>query len=134
MISSILFDNEDELNRWLEPRTYKVISIETIKIEKECDDWSPYTQRHTYMANIIRFGMKNKVKKYRFFYHYYKQKKKMSVHFRGKCYVVDDVWCDVPCQTKWNKTQPNLVMQGWAAEVYVDTNNQAVIRDYISRY
>ena len=36
-------------------------------------------------------------KQYRFFYHYYKQKKKMSVHYKGVCYVVDNVQCDVPC-------------------------------------
>lgn len=56
-------------------------------------------------------------KKYRFFYHYYKQKGKMSVHYRGTCTTVDDVICRVSCQTKWNKTQPNLVMQGYANSV-----------------
>lgn len=58
-------------------------------------------------------------KKYRFFYHYYKQKKKMSVHFRGVCTAVDDVVCVVPCGTKWNKIQPFLVMQGFAKSVVV---------------
>jgi hypothetical protein len=38
----------------------------------------------------------------------------MSVHFRGKCFVVDDVACDVACETKWRARQPYLVMQGWA--------------------
>lgn len=66
------------------------------------------------------------MKKYRFFYHYYKQKKKMSVHFRGMCMVVDDVICLASCETKWKKTQPNLVMQGFATDVKI-INNQAII-------
>lgn len=67
-----------------------------------------------------------KAKKYRFFYHYYKQKKKMSVHFKKVCYVVDDIYCRVPCNTKWSKTQPNLRMEGFAEEVRI-TNNKAYI-------
>lgn len=65
-------------------------------------------------------------RKRRFFYHYYKQKQKMSIHFMGRCITVDDIKCEVPCETKWNTTQPNLVMQGWAHEVWIN-NNQAVI-------
>lgn len=57
--------------------------------------------------------------KRRFFYHYYKQKKKMSIHFKGTCTVVDDIICEVPCETKWKPTQPNLVMQGFATEVII---------------
>ncbi len=57
------------------------------------------------------------MKKYRFFYHFYKQKGKMSVHFRNTCTVVDDIICQVPCETKWNKTQPRLVMRGFAKRV-----------------
>lgn len=59
-------------------------------------------------------------KKWRFFYHYYRYgEKKMSVHFRGKCRWVDDVKCEVPCETKWNKRQPHLVMRGMASAVKV---------------
>jgi hypothetical protein len=60
------------------------------------------------------------MKKYRFFYHYFKQKKRMSIHFRGACTVVDNVVCKVPCETKWNKTQPNLVMRGYASAVSIE--------------
>ena len=42
---------------------------------------------------LMKNGMKNK--KYRFFYHYYRQYKCMSVHFRGKCYKTDNVECNV---------------------------------------
>lgn len=62
------------------------------------------------------------MKKYRFFYHYYKQKGKMSVHFRDSCTVVDDIICNVPCETKWKKTQPRLIMQGWATGVVIKDN------------
>lgn len=61
----------------------------------------------------------SKEKKYRFFYHYYRQKKKMSVHFRNRCYIVDDIRCFYNTFTKYNKTQPYLVMQGWAEKVIV---------------
>ena len=67
------------------------------------------------------------MKKYRFFYHYFKAKKAMSVHFRGKCYCVQDVICEAPCESKWNKRQPQLVMQGWAMDVNIE-NNTAYIK------
>lgn len=66
------------------------------------------------------------MKEYRFFYHYYKQKGKMSVHFRNQCSVVDNVICKVPCETKWKSTQPRLVMQGFAHSVTFK-NNEAII-------
>ena len=62
---------------------------------------------------------KTNKKTYRFFYHYFKQYTAMSVHFRGSCYKAKSVECLVPCETKWNKTQPNLVMQGFASEIDV---------------
>lgn len=61
-------------------------------------------------------SLKKKNGQYRFFYHYYKQQKKMSFHFKKEnCIVVSDIICTVPCETKWNKIQPNLVMRGWAS-------------------
>lgn len=66
------------------------------------------------------------MKKYRFFYHYFKARGKMSVHFKGKCTVVDDIICLVPCGTKWRNTQPKIVMQGFAENVIIN-NNKAVI-------
>lgn len=50
----------------------------------------------------------------------------MSIHFGGSCLVVDNIECQVPCETKWNKTQPNLVMRGWAHNVEI-IDNKAVI-------
>lgn len=46
----------------------------------------------------------------------------MSVHFKDKCYVVEDVQCFVPCETKWNRRQPNLVMQGFASELKIQAD------------
>ncbi len=66
------------------------------------------------------------MKKYRFFYHFYKQKGKMSIHFRNSCTVVDNIDCKVACQTKWKPTQPRLVMQGYASNVQI-INNTAII-------
>lgn len=63
--------------------------------------------------------IKKKEGQYRFFYHYYKQYKCMSIHFRGFCEAVDNVVCNVPCETKWNKRQPNLVMRGFASNVEI---------------
>lgn len=59
---------------------------------------------------------------YRFFYHYYKAKKAMSIHFRNRCYVVKNVICHAPCESKWNKRQPMLVMQGYATKVDIVDN------------
>jgi len=48
----------------------------------------------------------------------------MSVHFKGTCHVVDDIQCLVPCVTKWNKRQPQLVMQGYAREVIISPGSK----------
>lgn len=66
------------------------------------------------------------MKQYRFFYHFYKQKGKMSIHFRNSCTVVKDVVCNVPCETKWKNTQPRLVMQGFAQQVTIE-NDVAIV-------
>ena len=50
----------------------------------------------------------------RFFFHYNKPNKKISVHFNKTCYIVDDIVCSATTESKWNKKQPNLVIQGWA--------------------
>lgn len=66
-------------------------------------------------------------KQYRFFYHYRRSDKKMSVHFRNQCIPCEDVICKVPCETKRNKIQPFLVLQGFATEVYIE-DNKAIIK------
>jgi hypothetical protein len=44
----------------------------------------------------------------------------MSIHFRNKCSIVDNVVCLTACETKWRKTQPRLVMQGFCKEVKIE--------------
>lgn len=67
------------------------------------------------------------MKQYRFFYHYNKANGKMTVHFRKQCHIVDNVACLVPAYTKWNKSQPRLVMQGFAQGVFIRDDKTAII-------
>jgi len=67
------------------------------------------------------------MQKYRFFYHYRRCDKKMSVHFKKQCIPCEDVVCEVPCETKRNKIQPYLVLQGFANSVEV-INNKVIIK------
>jgi hypothetical protein len=60
---------------------------------------------------------------YRFFYHYNKQAKCLTVHFKGACLPTDDLVCDVPTQSKHNKRQPRVVIQGWATGVTISEEN-----------
>ena len=62
-------------------------------------------------------------KKYVFFYHYYKQKKMMSVHFKKTCHITSNVICNVPCQTRWSKRQPYIVMKGICSEIIIDKDS-----------
>jgi hypothetical protein len=72
--------------------------------------------------------MNKKERLYRFFYHYNKQNKKMTVHFRKQCLIVKDIACFCDTYTKWNeKGQPNIVMQGFANKVIV-SNDTAIIQ------
>ena len=71
------------------------------------------------------------IKNKRFFYHYYKQYSCMSVHFNKQCIKVDEVYCEVDTNTKWNKIQPRLVIQGFCKEVEIkekDNKKIAYIR------
>jgi hypothetical protein len=39
------------------------------------------------------------------------------VHFKKQCMQCKDIVCYAPTQSKWNKTQPQLVIQGFASNV-----------------
>ena len=56
-------------------------------------------------------------KKYRFFYHYNKHNKALTLHFRNICYVSKNILCNVSCESKWNKKQPMLTMQGFCSKI-----------------
>ncbi len=72
-------------------------------------------------------------RKYRFFLHYNKPLSKQkgehywSVHWRNKCYFVKNVVCHVPTNSKTNKRQPYVVMQGFATYVYEAHPNDSTI-------
>ncbi len=51
----------------------------------------------------------------------------MTIHFRGKCYPCQNIRCVVPCNTKWNKKQPKLVMQGFCYHVFVSKDLGMII-------
>lgn len=65
------------------------------------------------------------MKKYRFFYHYRKSAKGMSVHYRGVCYPCKNIICQTKTETKWNKIQPQLVIQGFSSGL--DLLNDTII-------
>ncbi len=67
------------------------------------------------------------MKKRRFFYHFRKTTRGMTIHFGGRCISCFDVRCLVPCETKRNKRQPFLVMQGFADNITIE-NNCVIIR------
>jgi hypothetical protein len=66
-------------------------------------------------------------RKYRFFYHYNKHSDSMTVHFRNQCIPVGSIVCKTPCESKRNKTQPHLVMQGFAKEVRIENNTAYIL-------
>lgn len=62
-------------------------------------------------------------KKYRFFYHYNKKNNKITVHFRNTCYIAKNIVCNTSVNSKWNKVQPRLVMQGWCNNISVQDDS-----------
>lgn len=55
---------------------------------------------------------------HRFFFHYNKPASqssgtpKISVHYRGKCHIVERLICKVPLSSQSRSRQPRLVMAG----------------------
>lgn len=50
----------------------------------------------------------------------------MSVHFRNTCFIVDNVICKAECETKWNKSQPNLVMRGFSKKLTIKNGTATI--------
>lgn len=61
------------------------------------------------------------MKKYRFFFHYHKQKKQWSVHWKNKCSLcpLNSLVVQADCEGKENTRQPYAVMQGFSSCVKV---------------
>lgn len=53
-------------------------------------------------------------RRYKFFFHYNKQKDAITIHYRGKCHSAIKLTCYTNCFSKFNKRQPRLVMWGYA--------------------
>jgi len=51
----------------------------------------------------------------------------MSVHWKGQCYKVKNVECNVPTETKWNKRQPMLILKGKASDIVFEGEDRAII-------
>lgn len=67
------------------------------------------------------------MRRYRFFYHYRRQDKKMSVHFQGKCHTTDNIKCYPSTETKRNERQPYLTVQGFAKEIVIEDGKITII-------
>ena len=67
------------------------------------------------------------MKKYRFFFHYRRSTGGMTIHFRGKCYSCKNLECTVPVETKYNKIQPRLVLQGYCTEIVIEYDKIVII-------
>lgn len=63
---------------------------------------------------------------YRFFYHFRKSTKSMTVHWKNSCLAAQNVICNVACETKWSDKQPRLVMRGFCKNVEIK-NGTAII-------
>lgn len=62
----------------------------------------------------------------RFFFHFRKVTGELTLHWNKQCISIKDIVCNVPIQTKWNKQQPRVVLQGFANNVEIN-NGIAII-------
>jgi hypothetical protein len=59
------------------------------------------------------------MRKKRFFFHFRKSTGALTLHWNNQCISINDVKCNVPLETKWNKTQPRVVLRGFAKEINI---------------
>ena len=65
------------------------------------------------------------MKKYRFWFHYNKPERRktgkpvMTVHYRDRCIMADNIECNVETETHRRKRQPYMVIRGWAESVKI---------------
>lgn len=62
----------------------------------------------------------------RFFFHFRKSTGELTLHWNKQCIPLKDIVCNVPVETKWNKQQPKVVLQGFAHNVDI-TGEKAII-------
>lgn len=83
-------------------------------------------------------AMRYRPKAYSFWFHYNKPasmargKPVVTLHYRGRCHLVNDLTISVPTETRARKRQPRLVVGGRAAcvEIHrrVDGHMSAIIQ------
>jgi hypothetical protein len=66
------------------------------------------------------------MKKKRFFFHFRKSTGALTLHWNKQCIPINNIECNVPVETKWNKIQPKVVLRGFAKEI-IFNNNTAII-------
>ena len=64
--------------------------------------------------------------KKRFYYHYFRQNKCLSIHYNKSCTKVNNIICNVPTESKWNNTQPNLVLRGYCNDITYHTTDVGI--------
>jgi hypothetical protein len=74
------------------------------------------------------------VKRYKAIMHFNKpgskQGKPWTVHYRGTCYLVSEIKCEVPMVSEWKptrKSNPRAFFTAQVSELTID-NNKAVLR------
>ena len=82
-------------------------------------------------GNNLRSWELSRERKYRFFYHYNRQKNKISIHFRGKCYLVDNLSICVAAVSKRSEKSPKFVVQGWTKGIKIQELENGSIFAYI---
>ena len=66
--------------------------------------------------------------KRRFYYHYNKPVSKkegrnfLTLHYRGKCHLVNRISCSVSTESHNQKRQPYCVIRGWANNILIAIN------------
>ena len=77
------------------------------------------------------------MKQYRFFLHYNKPLSKKigehfwSVHYKNKCYFTKNIECNTITESKLNKTQPYVVMRGFATNL-IESDEKIIINNEIN--
>lgn len=72
-------------------------------------------------------------KKYRFYFHYNKPLSKLknehywTVHYKKQCLTATEIQCNVITESKTNKLQPFVVMQGFAQSVEIIENKLIIV-------
>ena len=51
---------------------------------------------------------------------YNKPNNKITVHYKGSCLLTENIEVQVPCNSKWNKQQPKLVIQGFCKNIIIE--------------